>query len=176
MSKDQEKSVCEEVVFQSLYEEHITAVRNFVYYKIGDLDKAEDIAQDTFIKMWQNCKTVIFEKALGFALTVANRLFLNVVRHQKVKMEFEKSPQTDRDHQNPEFIAQENEFRQVLENAIGSLPQKQREVFLMSRIDKMSYREIAEALEISVKAVEKRMNNCLKNLKEKVAELKIYKI
>ena len=103
-------------------------------------------------------------------------MFLNVVRHQKVKMEFEKQPIQDRNHQNPEFIAQENEFRAVLEQAISNLPPKQREVFLMSRIDKMSYKEIAETLEISVKAVEKRMNNCLKKLKEEVKELKIYKI
>ncbi|MGB0521331.1 MAG: RNA polymerase sigma factor [Flammeovirgaceae bacterium] len=176
MEKKQEKSVCEESTFQLVYETHITAVRNFVYYKIGDLDKAEDIAQDAFIKMWQNCKTVIFEKALGFALTVANRLFLNVVRHQKVKLNFEKRPHTDRDHQSPEFIAQEQEFKEALENAIATLPEKQREVFLMSRIDKMSYREIAESLDISVKAVEKRMNSCLKNLKDKVKELNVYKI
>lgn len=176
MEKKQEKSVCEEATFQVLYESHITNVRNFVYYKIGDLDKAEDIAQDAFIKMWQNCKTVVFDTALGFVMTVAKRLFLNMVRHQKVKMNFEKRPQTDRNNQSPEFIAQENEFKAHLENAISSLPEKQREVFLMNRIDKMPYREIAESLEISVKAVEKRMNNCLKNLKNKVKELEIYKI
>ena len=175
MNSNQEKSVCEEAVFQKLYEEHIVAVRNFVYYKNGDLDKAEDIAQDAFIKMWQNCKTVVFEKALGFALTVANRLFLNTIRHQKVKLAFEKTPVTDRNSESPEFIAQEKEFRDALEKAIADLPEKQREVFLMNRIDKLSYREIAEALDISVKSVEKRMNNCLKNLRDRVKELNIYK-
>ena len=67
---------------------------------------------------------------------------------------------------------EEDEFKTRLEAAIGELPETQREVFLMNRIDKMTYNEIAEALGVSVKAIEKRMGKALKTLRSKIKELK----
>jgi RNA polymerase sigma-70 factor (ECF subfamily) len=171
-----DKSVCKEENFNSLFKEHISDVRNFMFYKTGDLENAEDLAQDAFIKMWNNCSQVVFSKAKSFLFTVANRLFLNTVRHEKVKLSFVKMNPSKNTNETPESLMEENEFKTKLEAAISALPEKQREVFLMNRIDKMSYSEIAEALEISVKAVEKRMGICLKKLKSTVEELNIYKI
>ena len=54
--------------------------------------------------------------------------------------------------------------RERLENAIAALPDTQRDVFLMNRIEKLTYREIAERLSVSVKAIEKRMSKALKQL------------
>ena len=64
---------------------------------------------------------------------------------------------------NPEFVSSSE--------AISDLPEKQKEVFLLSRIEKMKYREIAEMLEISVKAVEKRMHLALLEMKEKIGNV-----
>ncbi len=154
----------------------MTPVRNFVYYKCGDLDKAEDIAQDSFIKMWENCAKVVLGKARSYVFTIANRLFLNDVRDAKVHLKFEGETTKTFENQDPEFLAIEAEFKHKLESAISSLPEKQREVFLMNRIDKMKYSEIANTLNISVKAVEKRMHQCLKTLKDQVKELRSRKI
>ena len=63
------------------------------------------------------------------------------------------------------------EFRQQLMGIIAALPESQRTVFLMSRIDKMTYAQIADTLEISVKAVEKRMHKALKSLKKLVKKI-----
>ena len=170
------KSVCEEENFKILFKEHITDVRNFMFYKTGDLESSEDFAQESFIKMWNNCSDVIYAKAKSFLFTVSNNLFLNSIRHEKVKLSFAKMNPTKDTSETPEFIMAENEFKLRLESVISNLPEKQREVFLMNRIDKMSYSKIAETLDISVKAVEKRMGICLKSLKEKVEELNTYKI
>ena len=70
----------------------------------------------------------------------------------------------------------EDEFKDKLEMAISNLSEKQREVFLMNRIDKMTFGEIALEFEISVKAVEKRMGIALRTLKEDVEELRLFKI
>ena len=173
-----ERSVCEEKNFQILFDRHIQDVRNFMYYKAGDLDVAEDLAQESFVKMWEKCAEVIFTKAKSYLFTVANRSFLNRVRHEKVKLSFikENPVQASDQSENPQFLIEESEFKIKLEETISALPEGQREVFLMSRIDGMSYNEIAETLEISVKAVEKRMGKCLKTLKEKVEELNLFKI
>jgi RNA polymerase sigma-70 factor (ECF subfamily) len=58
-----------------------------------------------------------------------------------------------------------------LKKVIADLPEKQREVFLLSRIDKKKYSEISDMLGISVKAVEKRMSQALIVLREKLGDI-----
>ena len=66
---------------------------------------------------------------------------------------------------------EEQEFMVKLKKAIADLPDKQREVFLLSRIDKKKYSEISEMLGISIKAVEKRMSQALVILREKIGDI-----
>ncbi len=165
------KSVCEQPVFTKLFETHAEAVRNFIYYKCGDLEQAEDVMQEAFIKLWHHCKKVLFEKAKGFLCTVANNLFLNQVAHKKVRLEYAKIPHSNKNVESPDFVMEEKEFLEILQKAIADLPTSQREVFLLNRIDKKTYSEIAEMLDISVKAVEKRMHNALKQLRKLVKNI-----
>jgi len=150
--QDPSKSVCDRPVFTELFETHAEAVRNLIYYKCGDAAQAEDIMQEAFIKLWDHCKKVIYEKAKGFLCTVANNLFLNQVAKQKVRLAYSKIPQRNKNIESPDFVIEEKEFMHKLQMAIGNLPEGQREVFLLNRIDKKTYNEIAQMLDISVKA------------------------
>ena len=170
------ESVCKEEVYHELYETHGESLRNFLYYKTGDLAKAEDLSHEAFIKLWQNCKRVTVAKSKAFLFTVANNLFLNHVRHKKVRLEFEKSESGESISDNPEEVLREKEFKSILETAISSLPEKQKESFFLNRIDKMTYKEIAELEGVSEKAIEKRISKALIFLKEQVEELKSHKI
>lgn len=169
------RSVCEENNFSSLYASLARPLRNFLYYRCGDLERAEDLVQDAMVRMWENCSQVVFEKAKSYLYTVGIRMLTDQFRHDKVKLQFSRqaAPGTAND---PSFEMEKKEFEKKLEEAISALPETQREAFLMNRIDKMSYAEIAEVLNISVKAVEKRMHLALATLKENVKELKIHKI
>ncbi|WP_024769710.1 RNA polymerase sigma factor [Aquimarina macrocephali] len=165
------KSVCEQSVFTKLFETHAEDIRNFIYYKCGDKEQAEDVMQEAFIKLWDNCKKVIFERTKGFLCTVANNLFLNQVAHKKVRLEYSKIPRSTKNIESPDYVMEEKEFMDKLQNAIADLSDGQREVFLLNRIDKKTYNEIAEMLDISVKAVEKRMHNALKQLRKLVKNI-----
>jgi RNA polymerase sigma factor (sigma-70 family) len=171
-----DNSVCEENNYQRIHERYGKNIRNFIYYKCGNLEQAEDIVQEAYIKLWENCKNIVMEKAKSFLYTVAQRLFINQVRHEKVELSFVKEKRSSRNNEDPSYLLREKEFKERLEKVISELPEKQREVFLMNRIDKMSYEEISISLEISVKAVEKRMHNALFTLKDRIKELSIYKI
>ncbi len=159
-------SVCKEKVYKEVYFKYSEYLRNFLYYKSGNLSVAEDISHDAFMKLWENCSKVGIDKAKSYLFTVANNLFLNKANRKKVILQFESSIKEKSDHSNPQFILEKNEFRDRLEKAISALPENQRVVFLMNRIDKKKYREIAEELEISVKAVEKRMHLALTSLRK----------
>lgn len=170
--KIEEQPVCQEKIFQSIYNEHCIGLRNFLFYKIGDLEKASDFAQEAFTKLWINCSKVILEKAKGYLFTIANRIFLDEVDHQKVVLKFHKriDLNSGQMENNPEYIYREAEFKERLETSISNLTEKQRVPFLMSRIDKMSYQEIAKTLDVSIKTVEKHISGALKKLKNELDE------
>jgi RNA polymerase sigma-70 factor (ECF subfamily) len=163
-------SVCEEHVYDQLYNTHAESLRNHLYFKFGDLNQAEDIVQEAFIKLWQKCSSIIYEKAAAFLYTVSKNLFIDVIRSKKVALKFEKNSVPTHDVEDPYFHLRTKEFQQKLETVISELPEKQREAFLLNRIEKLTYKEIAERLEISQTAVEKRISKALIKLKE-IAEL-----
>ncbi len=165
------RSVCESQTFKALFDTHSETLRNFIYYKCGDIQQAEDIVQDSFIKLWKNCAKVIFEKAKSYLFTVANNAFLNEIAHKKVVLEHQKNHSQKSSNLTPEFLLEEKEFMEKLNKAIADLPFRQREVFLLSRIDKKKYAEIAEIVGITVKAVEKRMSQALVILRKKIGDV-----
>ncbi len=160
------KSVCQDKVYESLFRTHAEPLINYIYYKSGNYAKSEDIMQDTFAKLWQECAKVAVDKAKSFLYTVATNTFLNHVKHEKVVLKFEKKGHSQLSQESPQYLLEEAEFKEKLEKAIAALPEDQRIVFLMNRIDKLKYREIAEKLDLSVKAIEKRMQKALLQLRK----------
>lgn len=169
---DKKNNLCEESFFSEFYIKTIQSATNFAYYKSGDADSALDLVQEAFAKIWENCSQIDYLKVKTYLFTSINNLFLNTVKHQKVVMAFAKdTPALDKTNQSPEYLLEEEEFKIKLQNAIASLSEAQREVFLMNRIDGKKYREIADELGISQKAVEKRMSGALKTLKEQIENI-----
>ncbi|WP_242205937.1 RNA polymerase sigma factor [Aestuariivivens insulae] len=161
--------LCQESYFNSFYLEHIQSLSNFAFYKCGDKAASLDLVQDAFSKVWENCSKIDFTKAKTYLFTTVNNLFLNRVRHQKVVLSYAKdSPYIDQTNLSPEYLLQEDEFKQKLQQVISGLSEEQREVFLLNRIEDKKYREIAELLNISQKTVEKRMSGALKILRKKL--------
>lgn len=158
--------ICEENVFKEVYFAHSETLKNFLYYKSGDLSMSEDLTQDAFAKLWENCAKVSLEKSRSFLFTIANNLFFNIKNRDKVKLKFKSRSTSHSNVNDPQFILEEKEFKEKLELAISDLDEGVRLVFLMNRIDKMKYREIAEELNLSVKAVEKRMHKALQTLRK----------
>ncbi|UGU14599.1 RNA polymerase sigma-70 factor [Sinomicrobium kalidii] len=167
----QDSSVCSEKTYITLYNTHAETLRNFAYYKCGDSDEAEDIVQESFIKLWKNCSKVPFKKARSFLFTVANNLFLNIVAHKKVVLKYARETPDKTDYQSPQFVLEEKEYMEKLRTAIANLSEAQRTAFLLNRIDGKKYAEIAEMLGISVKAVEKRIHKALVSLRKEIEGL-----
>lgn len=169
MLKTSEISTCDEIIFSSFFKTHVKGLRNFLYYKFGNLAQAEDLAQEAFVLLWKNCASVSIEKAKSYIYTVANNRSLNEIAHQKVVLKYEKNfTGSDRTNESPDFILEEKQFKDKLLTAIANLNEKQRIAFLMHRIDGKKYKEIALDLGISVKAVEKRISLALVSLRKEI--------
>ena len=161
-------NVCEEEVYSSLFKANSKTVFNYIYYKFGNEEKAYDVVQEAFIKLWENCAKVSPEKAKSFVYTVANNLYLNLIKAEKVRQNYAALSRKEVSHESPEFLMEEQEYKEKLDRALASLPENQRTVFLLNRIDGKKYAEIAEMEGVSVKAIEKRMHLALKTLREQI--------
>ena len=162
------KSVCESKNFETIFKENSQVLRNYLYYKCGDNDLADDLTQEAFINLWKNCAKVVYEQALFYLKRIATNQFYNVVKHNKVVLNYQNQTKDHVNLESPEFVIEEKEYKIKLEKTIADLPEKQRVVFLLNRIDKKTYKEIAVLLDISVKAVEKRMHLALVSLRKKI--------
>ncbi|WP_418639352.1 RNA polymerase sigma factor [Winogradskyella sp.] len=171
MSKPLQDNICESQLFEHLYNKHAKNLHDFLYYKFGQQLNPQDKVQEAFIKLWQNCGKITPDKAKSYLFTTANNLMLNAVAHQKVVLKYNKQPQKHATNETPEFVLQEKEYHQKLQNAINNLTEAQRTAFLMNRVEGKRFKEIAKLLDISVKAVEKRIYGALKKLREEINEL-----
>ena len=122
---------------------------------------ATDIAQECFMRVWE--KRNGFKDPPGKALLykIANDLFISRYRKNLVAQNYISNSKPPDDCESPEEIMQYKELKRKYELALHKLSEKQRMVFLMSRSEGLKYLEIAERLNLSVKAVEKRMKNAL---------------
>jgi RNA polymerase sigma-70 factor (family 1) len=173
MENPKNTGLCKETIFSDFFKKHAKSLRNHLLFKFGNQEQAEDLTQEAFIKLWQNCIDVPIEKAKSYIYTIATNSSLNVIAHEKVKLNYKNTHSSlDRSNENPEFILEEKQFKAKLLNAIDNLNEKQRITFLMHRIDGKKYAEIAEELDISVKAVEKRIHLALVELRKKFEHFK----
>jgi len=152
--------------FREIFDSHFDTVRNYIFYRSGDQELATDIAQETFMRVWE--KQLLREKSKMKALLfkIAGDIFVSSYRKKKIELNFKLNLKPSADFENPEEKMKFNELQNNYQKALRKLPEKQRTVFLMSRMDGMKYYEIAEALSLSVKAVEKRMKHALAYFKK----------
>ncbi|MEQ6168605.1 MULTISPECIES: sigma-70 family RNA polymerase sigma factor [unclassified Ekhidna] len=171
MSK-QKDSLCDEAQFDAFYSDHARSLRNFIFYKFGDAEQSDDVVQESFIRLWKNCAKVTMETAKGFLYKVAINLSTSLKRSEKVRLNYrQQAVKTETNQESPEYVMLEKEFMDKLSEAISSLPDKQREVFLMNRVEKKTYKEIAELSGVSVKAIEKSMHKALLKLRAKIGNV-----
>jgi RNA polymerase sigma-70 factor (ECF subfamily) len=152
--------------YQQVFREYYKPIRNFIYFRCSDRDMAEDLAQDVFLKLWETRMRIDRRTVKAYLYTIAHNLTVNQVKRRKLKFDFQKRPYTDREFDTPEKLIEIEEYDKRLQQVLAMLPEGGREVFLMNRLEDLTYNEIAERLGLTVKAIEKRMSKVLKILRD----------
>ncbi|MCH2214246.1 MAG: RNA polymerase sigma-70 factor [Flavobacteriales bacterium] len=154
--------------FEEVFDMYYKQVRNFLYYKTSQPDLSEDVAQDAFVKLWETREKIDKSSLKAYVFTIANNLMINKLKREQLKFKFLNYSEQRNDNVTPEYLIEMQEFDQKLQAVLAKIPEGAREVFLMNRIDGLKYREIAEMLGLSMKAVEKRMSRALSILRDEL--------
>lgn len=162
-----EKFTGTEQWFREVFDTNYEYLLNYLYYLSGDMQLSEDLIQDVFLCLWDKRGVVDNTTVRAFLFTIARNNFLKSTRRKKYDLKFLSGYEETIDVKSPEYLMELREFDVRLQQAIAALPEKSRVVFLMSRIDDLSYAQIAESLGVSVKAVEKQMTRAIAILREK---------
>lgn len=152
--------------FKYIYEAYFDAIRSYLFYRSGDAELATDITQEVFIKVWEKQFNTETKKMKSLLYKISGNIFINHIRREKIAGDYANEIKLNFKEESPDNTLEYKELKNNYERALVNLPEKQRIVFLMSRMEELTYKEIAERLQISVKAVEKRMSNALSELKK----------
>jgi RNA polymerase sigma-70 factor (ECF subfamily) len=155
---------------KEVYDQYFDSLRGFLYYKTGDIDLSEDLVQEVFIKVWEKRESMKKETVKSLLYTMANNLMINHFKHKQVVMSHQGDviAQNRTELNSPQFVLEEKEFENKLNKVMEAIPEGCREVFLMNRIEKLKYDEIAERLDLSVKTIEKRMSKAISIIKDQL--------
>ncbi|MDR1437311.1 MAG: RNA polymerase sigma-70 factor [Candidatus Symbiothrix sp.] len=152
--------------FKHLFDSYFEMIRNFAFYRCGDTETASDIAQEIFLKIWEKREQYKATNMKPLLYKMANEMVISHYRKEVCRNGFKRNLML-KDHLeiSPEDRFLFEEFAESYAKALSEMPEKQRIVFLMNRENNLKYKEIAEYLQISVKAVEKRMSAAIRFLK-----------
>lgn len=152
--------------FKQLFDDYFDAIRSFIFYRCGDTDMASDMAQDVFMKVWEKRDQLNNDNLKSLLYKIANDLVISNYRKGLTRNDYEQSiALQSNDSVSPEDELAFEELKSTYSKALEKMPETQRVVFLMSRNEELKYQEIADCLDIGVKAVEKRMSAALQFLR-----------
>lgn len=159
--------------FEILFKRHYANLCRRVNTMLNDEEAAEDVVQQLFMKIWESRDTMVLpDSVAAYLFTAARNRALNYIKSRARKSDNEiplNNHHDELDHRTEESM-DAKELQKALYAAIDSLPEKRREVFVLSRFEGKSYKEIAEMLNISVKTVEAQMGKALSTLREFISK------
>ena len=161
----------EERAFSELVERYQTRLLNFIYRTIGDRDRAEDLVQEVFIRVYRHLHR--FDRSKKFstwAYTIASNLAKNELRNRSrnplVLFQTMQGASDDEDRplqfedstSRPDDMYRKRHLRELVEDTVAKLPEHHRQVFVLRELEGKSYEEIAEITDCNLGTVKSRLN------------------
>ena len=165
--------------FEVIFRNHYKGLVRFSYTYVKSTAIAEELVQDLFLKLWERPGSIRKPEALkSYLYKSARNLSLDYLRHNEVVLSFEKDRKAlFRDNRDDDALDDQISQKIILkkvEDVIRELPEKRRAIFILSRYEGMSHKEISEVLNISVNTVETQISRALHTLKERFSHYLIY--
>ncbi len=158
--------------FDLLYHTYSQKLYGFAFSMLKNHDDAKEIVQDTFLKIWEKREMINPASSLqAFLFSVSYHTAIDLIRKRFKDDQYLTYLQAQ-SHENESVTTEEPAYYQelirILNNVIGELPEQRKKIYLLSREEGLSHKEIAEKLNISVKTVENQITLALKTIRKQL--------
>lgn len=158
--------------FDLLYHTYSQKLYGFAFSMLKNHDDAKEIVQDTFLKIWEKREMINPASSLqAFLFSVSYHTAIDLIRKRFKDDQYLTYLQAQF-HENDSITTEEpacyQELIRILDNVIGELPGQRKKIYLLSREEGLSHKEIAEKLNISVKTVENQITLALKTIRKQL--------
>lgn len=153
--------------FEELVSRYKNRLVNVIFRMLNDRNEAEDLVQETFLRVWTHRQDYDFSYCLStWIYTIALNLAKNELRkHRKFRF-FNLAEMTEKGLELPDPRMGPSALGHMLDQAIGTLPPKYKAAFLLRDVEQMSYEEVAQILGVPLGTVKSRVNRARSVLKE----------
>lgn len=159
-------------IFEQVFNKHYNALCNYAYSYLNNHDTAEDAVQEVFLHLWRKRDALpqlseitpyLFKSVRNKALEIIRKSNNESLKLMNMAQEKDEAINSDTEENSKKYMQMER-----LNNLIRQLPPKCRDIFVLSKIEGLTYDEIAELKKISKKTVENHMVNAFKNLRKSI--------
>lgn len=160
--------------YEQIYHRYKFVLHNHAWNKTRNLEESQDIIQEIFTMLWAKRESLDVSVNLsGYLYTSLRNYVLNQIVHKEVQNKYIVSIQSFVRQESviADHRIRENQLKGLIEQEINALPPRMKEVFLLSRRENLSHKEIAELLGTTEQTVKKQMTNTLKVLRKKLGVL-----
>jgi len=160
------------MAYTEIYDRYALALLGHAYNKTHSREEAKDIVHEVFTVLWAKRIGLQIDYLAGYLFRSVRNSILNQIAHEAVQEKFIRSmEQFAASNDIPDHLVREKQLQAIIEREIAALSPKMREVFVLSRKEHLSHKEIAEQLGISEQTVSKHVTNALKILRVKLGVL-----
>jgi RNA polymerase sigma-70 factor, ECF subfamily len=159
--------------FDALYRRYSKKLYKFAKSVLKSVEESENILQDVFLNLWENRHNVEKDSSVKYYIfTIAYNSAISIIRKKTREtrfIDYLKSLQ-ELNQDPPNLEVEYNELTKKVNKIIDHLPQRQKEVYILHKLENLKYQEIAERLNISVNTIETHMSRALKTIQEKLGK------
>lgn len=149
-----------------LFDLYFEPLVQYSFSYLGDKEAAKDVVQQFYISLWKNKETLAYDTFESYMFVSIRNRSINHLRDTKKWVGMDEIPQNTNYYSAPDHEEDNQKIiRSFLESGIEGLPQKCKHIFKLSKIEGLTYAEVADELDISVKTVERQMGIALKKLR-----------
>lgn len=164
-------------IYEDFFIQNYESLCSFIYSYIPDIEIAKDIVQDTFISLWQNRDKYHLTNSLLYTIAKNKSIDYLKANHQtKILKGISIDVFTNISQPNQEEESETKEITEEIWEYVETLPPQCKKIFLLSRLDNLKNKEIADQLDISIKAVEKQITKALNLIRIHLLKKGIYLI
>lgn len=162
----------DKAVFKKIFQEYQPRLYRFLWVKLRSVDLAEDLIQESFVRLWENRETINPEKNFEIYLfRIAANLVIDFLRANKTQAHRLKNPDFVDARHKTDSATEFHQLRKIVDEVLSRLPEGPRTAFILSRYEELSHKEVGEVMGISTRTVEKHIGQALQTLREHLQNL-----